>query len=301
MRETGGEVNAWDFGLSTDEFQIKVVDDDLETHPDIWADLTEATAVTISELRTAFQIQKLQERDARGGTRYTEIIKSHFQVTSPDARLQRAEYLGGGSTGVHVQLVPQTSETDVSGPDSSPQANISGYGTANVNGHGFNKGFVEHGWIIGLINVRADLTYQQGIDKQWSRSTKHDFYWPAFQGLSEQAVLNKEIWFDGSAEDEEVWGYQERFAEMRYKKSQITGLFRSDAPESLDAWHLSQDFETRPVLTGGFIGEDPPIDRIIAVPDEPPLSPGLLFQIQLGKATTNIRSARIRRPLLKKK
>ncbi len=236
------------------------------------ADLTNATAATINELRQAFQIQKLQERDARGGTRYTEIIKSHFQVSSPDARLQRPEYLGGGRSGVHVTTIPQTGPTasDTQTND-TPQANISGYGVATVSGHGFSKGFVEHGWIIGLVNIRADLTYQRGLDKMWSRQTKLDYYWPAFQALGEQAVLNQEIWMDGIAAgvDEDVFGYQERFAELRYKNSQITGKFRSSVNGSLDAWHLSQDFTTRPVLNETFITEDPPIDRIIAVPGEP--------------------------------
>lgn len=237
----------------------------------LYADLSSVSATTINELRSAFQIQKMMERDARGGTRYIELIKSHFQVTSPDARLQRAEYLGGGTSGVHMHVVPQTSGTPSGTGQYTPteKGNLSAYGTATMQGHGFSKGFVEHGWIIGLMSVRADLTYQQGIPRQLLRQTKHDFYWPALQGLGEQAVQNREIWADGTAADLETFGYQERFAEMRYKNSCITGAFRSDSAASLDAWHLSQDFETRPALNDLFITENPPIDRIVAVPDEP--------------------------------
>ena len=212
---------------------------------ELYADLSSATASTINDLRQAFQIQKLQERDARGGTRYTEILKAHFGVTSPDSRLQRPEYLGGGRTAVQINSVPQTQRTD---SGESPQGNLAAFGTASLSGHGFTKGFVEHGYVIGLISVSADLTYQRGIDRHWSRSTKYDFYWPALQALGEQSVLNKEIFTDGSAADEDVFGYQEAWAEMRYKPSHITGLFRSTAPASLDAWHLSQDFQTRPEI-----------------------------------------------------
>ncbi len=232
--------------------------------PKLEADLSTATAATINELRQAFQIQKLLERDARGGTRYTEIIRSHFGVTSPDARLQRPEYLGGGSSPVNISPIAQTSETA-----GSPQGNLAAIGTATLSNHGFTKSFTEHCIIIGLCSVRADLTYQQGLNKMWSRQTRYDYYWPALAHIGEQAVLNKEIWADGSANDELVFGYQERFAEYRYKPSQITGLFRSDAAGSLDAWHLSQDFATLPVLDDTFIKETPPIDRVIAVPSEP--------------------------------
>jgi len=237
--------------------------------PGIYADLSDATASTINQIREAFQVQKLLERDARGGTRYTEIIRAHFGVTSPDSRLQRPEYLGGSSSPVIITPVAQTSETDASGPDASPQANLAAIGTATLQGHGFVKSFTEHCVLIGLVSVRADLTYQQGIDRMFSRSTRFDFYWPAFSHLGEQAVLNKEIFADGSPVDEDVFGYQERYAEYRYKPSRITGAFRSKHPQSLDAWHLSQEFADLPILGGTFIEDNPPLDRVIAVTDEP--------------------------------
>ena len=231
------------------------------------ADLSDATAATINQLRQAFQIQKLYERDARGGTRYIEILKSHFGVTSPDARLQRPEYLGGSSSPISLNPVAQTQETT----ENSPQANLAAYGTMSMSGHGFNKSFVEHCVIIGYVSIRADLTYQQGLNRMFSRSTRWDFYWPALSHIGEQAVLNKEIYADGSPTDDDVFGYQERFAEYRYKPSLITGKFRSIDPQSLDTWHLSQDFASLPQLNGDFIEEKPPVDRVIAVPSEPHL------------------------------
>ena len=175
----------------------------------LYADLSTATAATINQLRQSFQIQKLLERDARGGTRYTEIVFSHFGVKSPDARLQRPEYLGGGSTPVNISPIAQTSGTSASGT-TTPLANLAGVGTVLARGHGFSQSFTEHGVIIGLASVRADLTYQQGMRRMWSRSTRYDFYFPAFAMLGEQAVLNKEIYCDGSANDNNVFGYQER-------------------------------------------------------------------------------------------
>ena len=233
----------------------------------VFADLSEATAATINQLRQAFQIQRLYERDARGGTRYIEILKSHFGVTSPDARLQRPEYLGGSSSPISLNPVAQTQETT----SNSPQANLAAYGTLGMAAHGFNKSFVEHSIIIGLISVRADLTYQQGLNRMFSRSTRWDFYWPALSHIGEQAVLNKEIYAQGTPEDEDVFGYQERFGEYRYKPSLITGQFRSNFAQSLDTWHLSQDFESLPALNPSFIEENPPVDRVIAVPSEPHL------------------------------
>ena len=234
-----------------------------------YADLSEATAATINQLRQSFQVQKMFERDARGGTRYTETIRSHFGVTSPDSRLQRPEYLGGGSTPINFQQIPQTSETDVTGPDASPQGNLAAYATSTAFNHGFSKSFTEHCIIIGIVSVRADLTYSQGLDRMFSRRTRFDFYWPALSHIGEQSVLNKEIFADGSAADDDVFGYQERHAEYRYKPSKITGAMRSSAAAPLDAWHLSQDFATLPILNDEFIQETPPVDRIIAVQDEP--------------------------------
>jgi hypothetical protein len=229
------------------------------------ADLSSATAATINQLREAFQIQKLLERDARGGTRYTEIVKSHFGVTSPDARLQRPEYLGGGSTPVNVTPIEQTSSTDAT----SPQGNLAAMATVSLTNHGFTKSFTEHCVIIGLVSVRADLTYQQGLNRMFSRQTRYDFYWPALSHIGEQAVLNKEIYAQGTTADDDVFGYQERYAEYRYKPSMITGKFRSNDAQSLDAWHLSQEFSSLPGLNSTFIEENPPLDRVIAVPSEP--------------------------------
>ncbi len=233
--------------------------------PDIYADLSDATAATINQLRQAFQIQKLYERDARGGTRYTEIIRSHFGVTSPDARLQRPEYLGGGSTPININPIAQTSESLVG----TPQGNLAAMGTVSLNGHGFTKSFTEHCIIIGIVSARADLNYQQGLPRMFSRQTRWDFYWPALAHIGEQAVLNQEIYAQGVADDFLVFGYQERFAEYRYKQSQITGQFRSNFAQSLDTWHLAQDFGALPVLSSDFIEEDPPVDRVIAVVTEP--------------------------------
>lgn len=229
-------------------------------------DLTSATSVTINQFREAFQIQRWYERAARGGTRYTEIIRSFFGVVSPDARLQRPEYLGGSSNRIDVNVIPQTSGTT----DVSPQANLSAFAVAtNGRGNGFSKSFTEHGWIIGLVNVRADLTYQQGINRMWTRSTKFDMYWPTFAFLGEQAVLNKEIYAQGNTDDDGVFGYQERYAEYRYAPSQVTGKFRSTYAQSLDSWHLAQKFENLPKLSPEFIVDNPPIDRVVAVPSEP--------------------------------
>jgi hypothetical protein len=223
------------------------------------ADLTNATAATINQLREAFQIQRLYERDARGGTRYTEIIKSHFGVTSPDARLQRPEYLGGGSTPVQIAPVAQTSATS----GSNALGDLAAFGTATAHNHGFTKSFTEHCLILGFVSVRADLNYQQGLNRMFSRSTRFDFYWPALSHLGEQAVLNKEIYAQGSlaATDDDVFGYQERFAEYRYKPSLVTGEFRSNFATPLDAWHLAQDFSALPTLNTTFIQETPPMDR----------------------------------------
>lgn len=232
---------------------------------DIYADLTTATAYTINSLRQAFQVQRLYERDARGGTRYTEILRAHFGVVSPDARLQRPEYLGGSSSPININPVQQTSATD----STSPQGNLAAFGLTSSKIHGFTKSFVEHGYIIGLVNVRADLTYQQGLQRLWSRQTRFDFYWPALAHLGEQAVLNKEIYAQGTAVDDDVFGYQERYAEYRYYPSLITGKFRSTYAQPLDMWHLSQKFDSLPTLSAQFIEDNPPVSRVIAVQDEP--------------------------------
>jgi len=235
----------------------------------IIADLSAATASTVNQLRQAFQLQKLLERDARGGTRYTEIIRAHFNVVSPDARLQRPEYLGGGQGNINVNQVAQTAPT-VAG--STPQGNLAAFGTAHAAGHGFTKSFTEHGVVLGLLSVRADLNYQQGLNRMWSRSTKYDFYWPALAHIGEQVVRNDEIYAVGSAvagQDVLPFGYQERYAEYRYKPSVITGKLRSNAAQPLDTWHLAQNFTALPALNSSFIVDNPPISRVVAVPSEP--------------------------------
>lgn len=226
-----------------------------------YADLSNVTAATINSLRQAFQLQKFYERDARGGTRYTEILRSHFGVISPDARLQRPEYLGGGSSRIYVNPVAQNSASD----QTTPQANLAAYATAVNSRHGFSKSFVEHGYVIGFVNIRADLNYQQGLDRMWSRQTREDFYWPTFAHLGEQPIYNKEIFAQGTAADDEVFGYIPRYDEYRFKNSQITGMMRSTADNSLDVWHLAQEFENLPTLSAQFIEDNPPIDRVLAV------------------------------------
>ena len=236
--------------------------------PNLEADLGSAQPVSINELRLAFATQALLERDARGGTRYQEIILSHFGVTSDDARLQRPEYLGGGSTTVNQHPVANTFPALV--PDQDPLGLLGGFATASSNGKGgFTRSFTEHQVVLGLLQVRADLTYQQGLNRKFSRNTRYDYFWPAFAHLGEQAVLSKEIYADGTAGDQDVFGYQERWSEYRYNQNLITGKFRSSDPQSLDIWHVAQEFGSRPVLNPTFINDTPPIERIIAIQEEP--------------------------------
>ena len=254
------------FTSGTQDVKISGTDGPNDNSLTLYADLTTATANTINQIREAFQIQKLYERDARGGTRYTEIIKSHFGVTSPDARLQRPEYLGGDSAPININPIAQTSSTDAT----TPQGNLAAFGTSSGSGAGFVKSFTEHCIILGLASARADLTYQQGLNRMFSRSTRFDFYWPALSHIGEQAVLNKEIFATTSTSvNNGVFGYQERYAEYKYKPSTITGKFRSIDSDNLDVWHLSQNFAGLPLLNNSFIEENPPVDRIIATPDEP--------------------------------
>jgi len=244
------------------------------------ADLTTATAATINQLRQAFQIQRLYERDARGGTRYTEIVHAHFNVISPDARLQRPEYLGGGSVPINVNPIAQTSSTAT---QPSPQGNLAAMGTVAVHGHGFTQSFTEHGVIIGLASFRADLNYQQGLNRMWSRSTRFDYYWPALSHIGEQGITNREIYCKGDANDPLIFGYQERYAEYRYKPSVITGQMRSNDTTPLDTWHLAQNFASLPVLNSTFIVENPPISRVIAVPTEPAFLLDCYFQLKCAR------------------
>lgn len=246
----------------------------------VYADLSAVSAITINGLRTAFQMQKFYERLARGGSRYTEVLRSFFGVVSPDARLQRPEFLGSFTKMVMVNPIAQTSATD----NTSPQGNLSAYGVTASNFHGFSKSFVEHGYVFGFVCARADLTYQQGINKMWLRSTVYDFYWTTFAHLGEQAIELREIYAQGTEADTTVFGYQERYAEYRYKPSQITGKFRSSLVNgSLDMWHLSQFFKNAPTLNEEFIVENPPIKRILAVQDEPE------FLLDIGFKYTTVR------------
>lgn len=288
VREYPSNTRTYNFAQAASSTGVLFVDVDRASPapqtPFVYADLTNATASTINQLRQAFQLQKLQERDARGGTRYTEIIQAHFNVTSPDARLQRPEYLGGGQGMVNVQQVAQT---NASAAGTTPQGNLAAFGTSTVTGHGFTKAFTEHGIIIGLVSVRADLNYQQGLNKRWSRSTKYDFFWPALAMIGEQAVLNKEIYCVGSAnptQDAAVFGYQERYGEYRYKPSVVTGKLRSNSATPLDTWHLAQNFAALPTLSSTFIQDSPPIARVVAVPSEPNFIGDFWFQTRTARA-----------------
>nr|WNN13130.1 MAG: major capsid protein [Microviridae sp.] len=231
----------------------------------LWA-LNSGNAIvsTINQLRMAFQIQKLYERDARGGTRYIEVLKSHFGVTSPDARLQRPEYLGGNRVPINVNQVIQQSGTGA-GAD-TPQGTVVGMSQTTDSNHDFIKSFTEHGYIIGVMVARYDHTYQQGIERHWSRKTRFDYYWPVFANIGEQAVLNKEIYAQGSAKDNEVFGYQEAWSDYRYKPNRVTGEMRSAYQQSLDVWHLADDYNSLPSLSDSWIREDKnTVDRVLAV------------------------------------
>lgn len=254
-------IGQWKYGTAAGQDDGSMTDDH---SANLYADLSGATASTINEIREAFQLQKMLERDARGGTRYTELIRSHFRVVNPDFRMQRPEYLGGGSTPITINPIPNMSEDAT-----NKQGHLTAVGYHAQSGIGFTKSFTEHCVILGLVNVWCDLTYQQGVHKMWTRQTKHDFYWPALAHLGEQSVLNKEIWADGSANDLLVFGYNERYSEYKYGKSMITGKLRSDHGTSLDYWHLAQDFASLPTLNSTFIAEDPPISRLQAVSTEP--------------------------------
>jgi hypothetical protein len=245
----------------------------------IYADLSGVNAVSINDLRQAFQIQKFYEKWARGGSRYTETLRVMFNVISPDARLQRPEYLGGTHSRVNIVPTAQTSSTD----STSPQSNLSAFGVLGDSAHGFNKSFVEHGYVIGLVCLRADITYQQGLNRMWSRRQLFDFYWPTLAHLGEQVVYNREIYTQGDEQDNGVFGYQERYAEYRYKPSMITGKLRSTDPQTLDVWHLAQKFDTLPKLNQGFIEENPPINRVIAVQNEPQFFADFWFDLKTSR------------------
>lgn len=242
----------------------------LDPNGGLIADLSSALATTVNQLRDALASQLVLERDARGGTRYVEVLRSHFGVVSPDFRLQRTEYLGGGSSPINIHPVPQTSPTS----GANPQGQLAAFGTASINNHGFNKSFTEHGHIIGLVSVRADLTYSQGLDRMWNRSTRYDFFWPALAHLGEQSILNQEIFAElaeGTAANQRsgIFGYIPRYDEYRFKKSLITGVFQPTYATPLDSWHLSEEFAAQPSLNAAFIVSSTPVDRVVATPAEP--------------------------------
>ena len=243
----------------------------------LYADLTDATSSTINQLRLAFATQKFLEIQARGGSRYIEVIKNHFNVTSPDARLQRPEYLGGGSSPVNISPVAQTSSTDAT----TPQGNLSAIGTTVLSGHSFTKSFTEHTIVIGMVSVRTDLTYQQGLNRMFSRETIYDYYWPTLSTIGEQAVKNKEIYAQGTSADETTFGYQERYAEYRYKPSSITGKFRSNATGTLESWHYAQEYASLPLLGDSWIQvTDTNVQRTLAVASEPQFIFDSLFKLK---------------------
>lgn len=226
------------------------------------ADLTTATGTSINQLRQAFQVQKLYEKDARGGTRYTELLKSHFGVTSPDSRLQRPEYLGGSRIPININQVLQQSETS----SSSPLGDTGAYSLTIDSHSDFTKSFTEHGFVIGLCCARYDHTYQQGLERMWSRTLREHYYFPVFANLGEQAVKNREIYAQGTSVDDQVFGYQEAWAEYRYKPNRVSGMMRSQYSQSLDIWHLADDYNTLPALSDAWIREDKnTVDRVLAV------------------------------------
>lgn len=232
----------------------------------LYADLSTVTAATINQLRQAFQIQKLLEKDARGGTRYREVLREHFGVISPDSRMQIPEYLGGYRLPINVSQVIQTSSTD----NTSPLGNTAALSVTTMNKPMFTKSFTEHGFIMGLAVVRTDQTYQQGIERMWSRTGRYDYYWPVLANIGEQAILNKEIYAQGNAKDNEAFGYQEAWADYRYKPSKVTGLFRSNAQQSLDAWHYAQDYSKLPTLSTEWMEQgETEMKRTLAVQSQP--------------------------------
>lgn len=278
-----GSVSYAKYRNSSNASQPLVFEDDPNNtgYPNIRADLSQATAATINQLREAFSVQSLLELDARGGTRYVEILQAHFNVVSPDFRLQRPEYLGGGSTKINSHPVAVSATTNDS-TRGTILGDLGAFATQSTMGQhiGFSKSFVEHGYVLGLVCARADLTYQQGINRLWNRSTRYDFYWPKLSELGEQAVLNKEIYLQGTAADSEVFGYQERYAEYRYKPSEIHGEFRSTYATPLDYWHLAEEFGSLPALNAAFIVQSTPIERALTLTDGPDIILDAWFKVK---------------------
>ncbi len=289
VRESGASAsttytNAWNAAVAG---YINIEEDPrvgaTNDYPGIYADLTNATAATINDIRLAFQTQRLLERDARSGTRYVEALKAHWGVTSPDFRLQRAEFLGGGSTPINVTAVSQQSAQPTP-VEADHLGKVAAIGTVGGT-HSWSKSFVEHGVMIGIVNVRGDVTYSRGLDRMWSKSTRYDFFYPVLSQIGEQSVLNKEIYFDDVAADELVFGYQERYAEYRHANSRLSGLMRPHAASTLASWHLSEDFSTLPTLGATFIEANTavPLDRAIAVPAQPHYVADFYFNIKAAR------------------
>ena len=268
---TAAQTYDYYYRTNTHDFFIQSPSATVSENPDIFAELDQAPGFSINDFRLAFQTQRLLERDARAGTRYNEIILSHFGVTVPDFRVQRPEFLGGGSSPVNITPVAQTTYQGTQTVEDA-KGSLAAFGTVSGR-HGFTKSFVEHGLLIGLINVRGDITYSQGAERYWWKDSRYDFYYPVLSQIGEQSVTNKEIWFnnDGAAGDDLVFGYQERYAEYRYKPSRLSGLMRPDATGTLAAWHLSEDFASLPTLGSSFIESNTgtPLDRAISVPSQP--------------------------------
>ena len=279
-RDSTGQLKTYAYTTTSDgangsDYAMFFEKSTLGNYPNIRADLSEATASTVNELRQAFQLQRMLEKEARGGNRYRELIQAHFGVNHPDQNY-RTEYLGGDSTMINVNPVVQQSATS----GSNYMGDLAAFGTASHNPHGFVKSFTEFGLVLGLACLRADLNYQSGLPKMFSRRDKYDLYWPSLANLGEQAILCKEIFAKGTSADDVVWGYQERFAEMRYHPNKISGLYRSNATASLDNWHLAEEFADTPPLAADFIEEDPPLDRVVAVTAEPHLLFDAFFEIK---------------------
>lgn len=247
------------------------------------ADLANATAATINDLREAMLVQSLLELDARGGTRYVELLRSHFGVISPDFRLQRPEFLGGGTSVINSHPVAQTAITS----GSNALGQLASFATSSVGpqqGIGFSKSFTEHGYVIGLVCARADITYQQGLNRLWKRTTRYDFFWPKLQQLGEQAVMTDELYLTGDPlVDDDIFGYQERYAEYKYKPSEIHGVLRSQYATPLDQWHLAEEFGSQPTLNAAFIVQTTPIERAIAVDTEPDLIMDCFFKLKSAR------------------
>lgn len=276
--EVGGGVNSVFLDSSGPNLNAGMIHEDGEGYP-LWARLEGATAITINALRQSFQLQKFLERDARSGTRYIEVIYSHFGVTNPDYRLQRPEFLGHISEMVNFSTIPQTSATT----EDSPQGNLAALGVTSSSGNRLVKSFSEHGHLIAIASVRSDLTYQRSIRKNFLRQTRVDYFWPSFAHLGEQTVMSREIYWDGSVPQDDVFGYNERYSEYRYIPSRLSGLFNSSEAQSLDVWHYAEDFANKPILGASFLEYNTPVKRNSAVPSEPDFKGDFTFKIKFSR------------------